>query len=132
MGRIEKKWTGSLLLILLIFFGMCFGNTNTDSFIMDQTAHQELSHNETIILKSYSSVPCTVEMLNTYNVIDLMNDTAKRSGDRINRSLLILLLVDVVLQIFSGFSMTVNRAHVSIVCNKTVVLKYIHNKDGKK
>ena len=121
-----------MLLILLIFFGVCFGNTNTDSFIMDQTAHQELSQNETLILKSYSSVPCTVEMLDTYNVIDLINDTAKRSGDRINRSLLILLLVAVVSQIFSSFSMTVNRAHNPIMRNKAVILNYIHNIDGKK
>ena len=132
MERSVKKWTGNMLLILFIFLGVCFGNTNTESFIMYQTAQQEFSYGETLILKSCKGIPCIMEMLETYNVIELMNDTIKRSSDKINRNLLILLLVTVVLQILSNSNIAVNRSYSPVMRKKAVVLNYIHNKDGKK
>lgn len=132
MGRTKIEWTGSLLLILFIFLGVCFGNANADSFITYSSAHQEFSHSGTLFLKSCSGIPGTAQILETYNVIELINDTVKRSGDKIDRSLLILALVAVVSQLFSNFIIAVNRAHSLAVRNKAVVLNYIHNQDGKK
>lgn len=128
----NRRWISSMLLILFLLSGVCFGESNADFFLMYQTTQQEIPNKQTLDLKTCNSISCTAEILETRGMIQLINDTAKRTGFKINRCLLFLLLVATVLHIFSNFSMAVNRARIPLLRQRAVVLHYIHNADGKK
>ena len=128
----KKQWIGGLLLIVFLLSGVCFGDTNTDFFLMYQTSQQEIPHKQTLDLKFCNSISCTAEVLETRDIIQLINTTAKQTGLNLNGCLLFLLLAAMVLHLFSCFCMVIYGAYLPRLCQSAIVLHYIHNMDGAK
>lgn len=127
----EKQFGISLLLILSIFLGVCFGSADRD---FPHTARYEFSQNKTISYNANDGVANSAEMLEARSVIELINDTVRHSTGKNSRSLARLLLLVVAVVIFSTsyFIVAVKWTHIPILRKKTIELNYIHNKDGKK
>ena len=134
----EKQFGISLLLILSIFLGVCFGSANRDfSYIqkhMPHTARHEFSQNKTISYNANDGVVNSAEMLEARSAIELINDTVRHSTGKNSRSLARLLLLVIAVVIFSTsyFIVAVKWTHIPILRKKAIELNYIHNKDGKK
>lgn len=127
----EKQFGISLLLILSIFLGVCFGSADRD---FPHTARYEFSQNKAISYNANDGVANSAEMLEARSAIELINDTVRHSTGKNSRSLARLLLLVVAVVIFSTsyFIVAVKWTHIPILRKKAIELNYIHNKDGKK
>lgn len=72
----EKQFGISLLLILSIFLGVCFGSADRD---FPHTARYEFSQNKAISYNVNDGVANSAEMLEARSAIELINDTVRHS-----------------------------------------------------
>ncbi len=121
-----------MLFILIVFSGMCTQGLRADSLFEYTAAHREQSHIVSADAKEHNRDGCTIEMLSRIGET-YISSAAKRSGDRNSRELSQLLLCTLLgSNTISNTYAAVQILRIPKLHTNTVILKYIHNKDGKK
>lgn len=132
-----KRQICLLLSIITILSGMCLFSEQADACFgwnasislqgMEQKA--VLSSGETITVQDFS---CTGEMLGAKNFLSARSAVSRYFSGVRNKMILALSFVGLFLFILIMFQMAVDQFGF---CNKpghTVIIQYIHHKDGKK
>jgi len=129
----QKKSIYFLLLVCMLFLGMCVENIQADSFF----SYESSAHAASTLLygerTSLTAQEYPAETISRQECITSFSQVVRRSFNRSNRgSALILLFVDSLPQIspFIQTSSVIGFADKSS-CS-TIIVNYIHHKDGKK
>ena len=132
MRRIYNQFISFMLFICIVFSGMCTRDSGTDFLFKYTAAHLEQFRMESVDAKIYNCDGCTIETMASYADAFIIN-AAKRSGDSNNRAMSQFLLYTFLgTNTNSNAYAAVNIINIPKPHKNTVILKYIHNKDGKK
>lgn len=116
----------------MLFSGMFCENILEDSFF----GYTTVSHSEATI-DAYNTTlsettACTSEMLGVRS-LSFVQQFANKSTQRVAiRLVLDYMHIDCILHIFSNFFLTAHIVQFRELYSQTVLVNYIHNKDGKK
>lgn len=122
-----------LLLICMLFLGMCIENVHADSFF----SYESSAHAASTLLSgertSLTAQEYTVVTISRQDFVTCSNQIIRRSFTRNTRgTALLLLFVDILSQI-SPFIQTSSDFELTDESScSTVIVNYIHHKDGKK
>lgn len=122
-----------ILAFAMLLSGMCFECTKADSFLEYTFAQGP----EAYIASGGAAISdeeiCTTEMLGIRSVFNVRQFVNRNLCTRRNvRASLVLLGTDAGLHIYSNFFTSAGIVWCPRLCLQTVILNYIHNKDGKK
>lgn len=127
-----KKVISYFLIALILFSGMFCENILEDSFFGYTTA----SHSEATI-DSYNATlsetaACTSEMLGLRSFSFVQQFANKSMTKVVVRFAFNCMLIQCILHIYSNFFLTAHIVQFQKLYGQTVLVNYIHNKDGKK
>lgn len=128
-----RKVISYFLITLMLFSGIFCENILEDSFFGYTTlAHSEASitsYNDTLI----ETAACTSEMLGV-RTLSFVQQVANKSTQKTVFGLILdCILPDSVLHMFSSFFIVIiHIVQFRIMYGHTILVTYIHNKDGKK
>lgn len=128
----QKKSLCFLLMICILFLGMCVENNQADSFFSYEssthTASALLGKRTTLTVQEY-----TIESISKDDYITCFNQISHRSFTSGNRgTALSLLFVDILPQYSSLIQISSDIELADESSCSTVIVNYIHHKDGKK
>ncbi len=129
----QKKSICFLLLICMLFLGMCFENVQADSFFLTKTTAQATS---TIRSAGHSTLTNLVyheEAIAKQDCATDINQVVRRCLNRTLRgTALNLIFVDILPQISPIILTSADCELTEESSSCTVIVNYIHHKDGKK
>lgn len=127
-----KKVISYFLITLMLFSGMFYENILEDSLFDYTTATHSIPYIGTYDNIITDAAICTTEMLGV-RTISYVQQFANKSPQRIAlKTAFHYLPIDYISQIFSNFFLTVRVVQFRDFYSQTVLVDYIHNKDGKK
>lgn len=133
MKVLNNKLACFIVAIMLLFTGMCSGIQEADSFFaynMQQPKATVLSTSGNI---QDSYVRYTRESISSARDVLMMTSMARRVCMRVGtRMPLVLSQVEIPSQILFIYLLTVGAIISQTISNETVILRFIHHKDGKK
>lgn len=133
MKVLNNKLACFIVAIVLLFTGMCSGIQEADSFFaynMQQPKATVLSTSGNI---QDSYVRYTRESISSARDVLMMASMARRVCMRVGtRMPLVLSQMEITSQILFIYLLTVGAIIGQTVSNETVILRFIHHKDGKK
>ena len=121
-----------LLLLCIFFSGMCLEETKADSYFgctSENTGNLFIDSQNSQIINSES---CTTEMLGLRGASYVKNVRNSSCNRNDLRASLFLAYVDEFIHRFSNFHTAACTVQFPELYGRAVVLKYIHEKDGKK
>lgn len=130
----QKKSICSFFIIFVLFLGMCFEKTQADSFF----SFSSFSHDTTAVI---CSIPKTASIDTIYHENTLTEQDCsleyqqllRRFFSRAGKNIaLILTFVDTLPQIFPTIKASSDCELTNESSSSTVIVNYIHHKDGKK
>lgn len=130
--RKQHKSICFILILSMLFLGMCFEDIEADSFLASQLVSQTES---TLRSTQNTSLSKQVYMDESIGkpVGNSVQLNVRRNNSRTGRSTDISLLsADILLQTFPHTSIVLSAIHGSASHSTSVIVDYIHLKDGKK
>lgn len=127
-----QKMIGFILVICMLFSGVCLEITKADSVSAYSVESHPVSQISSVQKKIINSDSCTIEMLGFRNASGVIGGAKQFSGNWEVNASLFLVYVDNLYQSMHNFSVAINIPQFPELYPKAVVLNYIHNKDGKK
>lgn len=129
----QKKSLCFLLMICMLFLGMCVENAQADSFF----SYESSSHAASTLLSGERTTLTTqeypVENISRDECFTSSSQIVRRSFSRSNRgTALSLLFVDILPQISPFIQASSDSELTDESSCSTVIVNYIHHKDGKK
>lgn len=129
-----------LSLLCILFWGMCFGNVQTDSSFActdSPSSGLEGSSAASVLRPVGKSVPgaqaYTQKVLNQYENALVLRHAIRRTSPRSGRSSgFCLLLVSIISLLFPLLCVLRFHGDFHEIYSNTVIIKYIHHKDGRK
>lgn len=125
-----KKVISYFLITLMLFSGMFYENILEDSLFDYTTVTHSIPYIGTYDDIITDAAICTTEMLGVRTISYVQQN---KSPQRIAiKTAFDYLPVDYISQIFSNFFLTVHVVQFRNLYSQTVLVDYIHSKDGKK
>ena len=121
-----------ILIICMLFSGMCLEINKTDLLLKYDVKSHTTSKITSVQEKIINSDSCTVEMLGLRNASGIIHVAKQFSGRWEANASLFFVCMDNLSQGMHNFFIAVNIPQFPELYPKAVVLNYIHNKDGKK
>lgn len=127
-----KKVISYFLITLMLFSGMFYENILEDSLFDHTTVTHSIPYIGTYDDIITDAAICTAEMLGV-RTISYVQQFANKSPQRVAiKTDFDYLPIDYISQFFSNFFLTVHVVQFRDFYSQTVLVDYIHNKDGKK
>ena len=129
----QKKSLCFLLMICMLFLGMCVENVQADSFF----SYESSAHTASTLLSgdrtTLTAQEYTVENISRDECFTSTSQIVRRSFNRSTRgTALSLLFMDILPQISPFIQMSSDLELADESSCSTVIVNYIHHKDGKK
>ena len=128
-----KRWMNFILMCCILFSGISFEMDRADSFV-SHTVKEEAHTLETVEMLSINRDICNNELIGvrTHGTASLQE--ARVGGRRISGRIILAHVAQVAQSELSVGISEVRLEQVGIenICGSTVIVSYIHNKDGKK
>ena len=132
MNRTYQKVISAILAIFLLVSGMCLENTKADSYNLSSFAKQEAGLIDSLDAGYDYAQSCTEEMLGQQNISSIIGAVTNTNVRRDSKQSFVVQFVNVSVHCLIHFNM-IERAIVSPEKHcENVILRYIHNQDGKK
>lgn len=129
----QKKSICFLLMICMLFLGMCFENIQTDSFFSYETTTHSASTLRSGERTTLTSQVYQEETLARQDGITSFSQDVRRCFSRTTRgTALNLLFVDILPLISPIILISSDCELAQESSSRTVIVNYIHHKDGKK
>ncbi len=133
MKRLNNKLACFIVAIILLFTGMCSGIHEADSFFVYNPNQPTMEVMNTLGHAVDDSMSYTRETINSAQDVLMLTSMARRVCVRVGtRVHLILSEVEIPSQILFIYLVTVGAIIGKAISNETVILNFIHHKDGKK
>lgn len=128
----NKKIVSYFFILIMLFSGIfCENIQEIPSFGCTSANHSQTSidaYNDTFI----ETAVCTIEMLGVRS-FSFVQQLANKSTQRIAvRFILNYMLINCILHVFTKFFLTAHIVQFRELYGQTVLVHYIHDKDGKK
>ena len=132
MKRNYQRILSMILAIFLLFSGMCLENTKADSNTLSSFAKQQVGLSDSLDAGYDCVQACTEEMLGQQNISSIIGVVRNSNVRRDSKQSFVVQFVNVSVHCLIHFN-TIERAIVSPEKHcENVILRYIHNQDGKK
>ena len=127
-----QKVISCFFILIMLFSGIfCENIQEIPSFGCTSANHSQTSidaYNDTFI----ETAACTIEMLGVRSFSFVQQSANKSTQRTAVRFLLNYMLIDCIIHIFTKFFLTAHIVQFRELYGQTVLVHYIHNKDGKK
>ncbi len=132
-GMKMKRWVNFILMFCILFSGISFDISRADSSVL-HAVKTEAHAIDTAEVLSVNRDICTNELIGARTHSAAFMQEARVGGRRISgRTTLIQLAQFALTELSTSMSEKLSeRVSVENACNSTVIITYIHNKDGKK
>ncbi len=128
-----KKWISILVIISCIVSGMCFANSETDSFFRYAKNSQVTSTIETPDKSIPRQEQCREEYLGIRTVNSTIRATTRTETKSAIRARILLSAVEILPQKFNFLhSVTAEEEALEEHQSSAVIIMYIHQQDGEK
>ena len=133
MRSVRQKYISLILMISMFFLGMCYGNTQADSSLMYGIIHHTDSVYENSNLSEFPEQLSTETTERMFSANAYLRQEGRRINTRINRVLSCLfLVVELLSQLFPIIFACSVLSQTYHTPGNHVIIRYIHEKDGKK
>lgn len=128
-----KRWMNFILMCCILFSGISFEMDRADSFV-SHTVKEEAHTLETVEMLSINRDICSNELIGARVRSVTSLQAARVGGRRISGRIILAHVAQVAQSELSVGISEVQFGQVAIenACGSTVIVSYIHNKDGKK
>lgn len=133
MRTIRQKFTSFILMFAMLLLGMCYGNTQADSSLMYGIIHHTDSVYENSDFSEISQQLSSETSERMVSANAYLRQEGRRITTRTNRALnCLFLIVELLSQMLPViFACSILSLAYHTPC-RDVIIRYIHNKDGKK
>ena len=133
MKAARQKTISLILIIAMFFLGMCYGNTQADSSLMYGIIH----HTDSVFVNSgVNELPEQLSTDTTERMISAnayLRQESRRVNTRTNRAInCLFLIVEFLSQMFPVIFASSVLSQTYHAPGNHVIIRYIHEKDGKK
>ncbi len=128
----SNKVISSFLIILMLFLGMFYENSLDDSLFDCTTGNHPVSSIKARDAILIDDTICTIEMLGVKTISYVQQFTNNISQRIAIKTTFDYFLIDYILQFFCNFFLAVCILQLRDLYSQTVLVSYIHSKDGKK
>ena len=132
MLKMKHRIVCCVIALIMFCVGMCLGCLETDASFLRVTSEHGKATISSVDYLIEGDDSCTAEMMGKGNSLSTIRGDMGRTTIRWNRTIVLSMIVGVILQYLLYLYGTVAGEYFEILHSDTVVINYIHCKDGEK